>query len=668
MPQDDDRPASGRGRVTPPRHRHAKPAERERFGYDPRFTVLQCFEPWVRATPDAVAILTKSRQVTYKALSDRAEAIAERLLAENVAPGDLVAIAVGRSVDAVAAMIAVLRCGATYVPLDPAYPAHQLRSIASDCKPKVGLMAEGSTSLSEAIDPAVTTLIPLEAIPSKPIGAPTAPPAINAMSAAYVMYTSGSTGRPKGVLVPHRGIVRLVREQTYVDFGPEQVMLHTAPLAFDVSTFEIWGGLLNGGRVAIVEDAQPSLDEIANAVTHFKVTFATLTAALFHLIVDHRLDAFANLRQLVVGGDVMSPRHARRAVEALPGCRLVNAYGPTENTTITCTFEVSRSGWADGPVPIGTPIAHDEVVILDDRLRPLPQGTVGQLAVMGDGLALGYFDRPAETGAKFITFERNGKRERAYLTGDLAWQRADGVLEFCGRADRQVKIAGRRIELGEVEEAIRKDPEVAEVCVLAEVDKEYSKELVAFVRRLDAGGTTSDEAFISGLATRLLQKLPAFMVPSRFDIIDEFPLNTVGKIDHAKLSERYRTAREDSYAPGASGGFQSNGLDTIEGLERAIARVWRSVVNCSDIRPDQSFFDIGGRSIQLIEAHVLLEHVIGRPFDIVLMFKHPRLHDLAEALLENLRQGSIRHAGHTGDADGSGDGSARRLGDVRRRR
>ncbi|MFS8065776.1 MAG: amino acid adenylation domain-containing protein, partial [Byssovorax sp.] len=299
---------------------------------------------------------------------------------------------------------------------------------------------------------------------------------------AYVMYTSGSTGEPKGVMALHRGVVRLCRGADYVTLTAEDVLLALAPLSFDASTFEIWGCLLNGGRLVVMPPHQPSLEELGQALRCHGVTTLWLTAGLFHLMVDERLEDLRGLRQLLAGGDVLSVPHVRRAAEALSGCRIINGYGPTENTTFTCCHTVGDLAGVGDSVPIGYPIAGTQVYLLDERLAPVPDGSPGELYTGGAGVARGYLNRPDLTEARFIPSPfSDDPSDRLYRTGDLARRREDGAIEFLGRIDFQVKIRGYRIEPGEIEAVLRRHPAVKEAVVLAREDEPDQKRLVAYV-------------------------------------------------------------------------------------------------------------------------------------------------------------------------------------------
>ena len=370
----------------------------------------------------------------------------------------------------VVGLLGILKAGGAYVPLDPAYPCERLAFMLEDASVQVLLT---QTRLVEFLPSHLARVVCLdtdwETINQHNQENLTSD--VIANNLAYVMYTSGSTGLPKGVSVIHRGVVRLVKGANYADLSAEQVFLQVAPISFDASTFEIWGCLLNGARLVIFPSSTPSLEQLGQAIGRYQITTLWLTAGLFHLMVDERLEDLKPLRQLLAGGDVLSVPHVQKFLLKRGECKLINGYGPTENTTFTCCYPLTEPTQFGNSVPIGRPIANTQVYLLNEKLQPVPIGVPGELYIGGDGLARGYLNRPDLTDEKFIPNPFSNKLgERLYKTGDKARYLSDGNIEFLGRIDNQVKIRGFRIEPGEIEAVISQHPGVQETAVIARED------------------------------------------------------------------------------------------------------------------------------------------------------------------------------------------------------
>ena len=328
----------------------------------------------------------------------------------------------------------------------------------------------------------------------------------SADSLAYIMYTSGSTGTPKAVAIVHRGIVRLVKEASFASLTPDDVMLHAAPITFDASTFEIWGALLNGARLALVPVEKPSLAELGATLERAHVTVAWLTSGLFNQMVDDELERLSRVRQVLAGGDVLSVAHVQKFLRASAGT-LINGYGPTENTTFSCCYSMTGATPIESSVPIGRPISNSQAYVLDARLNPLPIGVPGELYVGGDGLARGYWNRPDLTDTRFVPNPFSDVAgARLYKTGDRVRYRLDGNLEFLGRVDHQVKIRGFRVELGEIEAVLARHAAVCEAVAVVREDSPGDKRLVAYV-------STREAVDGSDLRRHVGQHLPDYMVP-----------------------------------------------------------------------------------------------------------------------------------------------------------
>jgi amino acid adenylation domain-containing protein len=579
-------------------------------------SIPEAFSRCLRRHPERTALRHGERAITYRELGERAAAIACRLAAAGVGRGDVVGLYLPRGESAIAAMLGVLKSGAAYLPFDSGYPAKLLRYIYEDSAPKAMLVDRAPADAASTFwDGAALTLDSLAGDTGSFVMVRD-PVLLAPDDLAYVMYTSGSTGRPKGVMIPQRGVLRLVLDNDYAALGADEVILQLAPLSFDASTFEIWGALLNGGCLAILAEPHPALDDIAAAIARHGVTTLWLTAGLFHLMVDHRLDGLKPLRQLLAGGDVLSPSHVERALRALPQCRIINGYGPTENTTFTCCHTIALADCRPGPIPIGRPIARTRAHVLDESLRPI-EGGEGELYIGGDGLALGYLNRPDLTAKNFVP-DPFARRPGAllYRSGDRVRRRADGCLEFLGRFDRQLKINGKRVELDEIEACLRRSPLVADAAAITVAAPSGQPRIAVYV----TPAVDSDKV---GLAERLRGflggELPDYMMPASIILLEALPLSPMGKVDRAKLP-----APQD-----AGGALRADAGRARDEVEAALLAIWRRVLGRDDVGLDDNFFDLGGDSLQLTKVHALITASLHKELTIVDMFSHPRVSALA---------------------------------------
>lgn len=521
----------------------------------PQATVIERFDLQCRRHPDATAVRmpgTPGVTWNYETLREISLRHAARLQALDVGAGDHVAMLLSRRPEAIALMLGILRLGAVYVPIDPASPEQRLSLMLEDSQPTLLLVdahtqphqlalakARGVPTLdidcldSDSGD--TDTLVGFDAVPrlSERVseqdlaryGSPARQP-------AYVMYTSGSTGTPKGVVIPHRAIVRLVYRQYYAPLGPKVVMLHAAPLAFDASTLEIWGPLLNGGTCVVHPQAIPSGAGLAETIRTERVNTAWLTAALFNRIVDENPLHLQGLRTLMTGGEALSPRHVRRALQTLPGLQLINGYGPTETTTFAVTGPVSEHDLdSHATVPLGRPINWTYVRVLSPLGDAVPPGLTGELYIGGPGVALGYLNRPDLTKERFVTDPFGGPHDTLYRTGDAVRWLDDGRLEYLGRLDGQLKIRGFRIEPGEIEAVLASHPAVANAAITDECPPNGERRLVAWLVAA-AGQTLPDD---DALRDHCRQRLPIYMMPARFVAVPQLPITLNGKLDRRAL-------------------------------------------------------------------------------------------------------------------------------------
>jgi amino acid adenylation domain-containing protein len=587
-------------------------------------SIPQAFTESVASAPDRIAVVG-SGPISYSDLASRADRVAARLRRVGIGRGNTVGLFAQRSPEAVAAMLGILKAGAAYVPFDPSYPAKLLRYIHDDSAPSA-MLVQDSLLQSHGDAPFWSgRALPLTADGAEPpTGAPGEWPTVRPDDPAYIMYTSGSTGRPKGVVVPHRAVLRLVIDNDYVDLGPGEVVLQFAPLAFDASTFEIWGALLNGGTLAVVSDPYPSLEDIGRAISRHRVTTMWLTAGVFHLMVDNHLEGLKPLRQLLAGGDVLSPLHVVKALRALPDCRLINGYGPTENTTFSCCYTIPRDFDGSTSIPIGRPIRHTDAHVLDDTLRAVAPGEEGELYVGGLGLAIGYHNRPELNAERFIAAPTDSAApgQRLYRTGDRVRQRPDGNLEFRGRADRQVKINGKRVELDEIESCLRTSGLAQDAAVVCTTTATGQRQINAFVTPL-AGGAVSTEA----VRAFLRGELPDYMLPASIVALPALPLSPTGKVDRARLplAAPPQAPTPIPQAPQSS-------------IEAALAAIWCRVLGRSAVGLDDNFFDLGGTSLQLLEIHAIIKSSLQLDLTVLDMFQYPRINALSGHLTRRTEQ------------------------------
>jgi amino acid adenylation domain-containing protein len=548
---------------------------------DVQGSVAHHFSTACLANRSRTALTWKKGSWTYDVLAGRVLDIATALKSEGVEKGDRVGILLSRGPDLIASIFAVLDAGGCYVPLDSGYPEARRQEILSDAGVVMVISDEpidGCRTVNPSeIGPAGTGHLAIERDEHDP---------------AYVMYTSGSTGRPKGVVVPDRGILRLVKAADFCDLGPNETILQASTVAFDASIIEIFGALLNGGRLVLLDEADTTLAGIARTVRDEKVTTLWLTSGLFELMVEEHLDDLRGLRQLLAGGDVLSPKHVKLAFEGLPETKIINGYGPTENTTFTTCHVVSESDLDGSPLPIGRVISGSFVDIVDEAGAPVPVGVPGELRCGGRGLALGYLAQPDLTSERFV----ETKEGLMYRTGDVCRWLPDGTIAFVGRRDFQVKLRGYRIELGEIEAGLMAHPSVLRCKVAVRGSGAGGKRLLAWYVARD--GVTLEPADVAGW---LGQRLPAFMQPDRMMQVDVLPLNRNGKVAVDQLPEPGAEASAAKRAP--------------EGcIETKLCEIWCELLGLDEVGSDDDFFDLGGNSL----AGLRMFARIRREFDVLL--------------------------------------------------
>lgn len=597
-----------------------EPAWHGRATAYPGVDIATLFDETASRHAHRTAVELLDRKLTYRELQERVHALADALIGMGVKPGEPVGLCMDRSLDMVVAMLATLRAGGCFVPFDPAYPADRLGFMFGDTDVKVMLTQR---HLANALPKHnARCIIPDEV---KAAGAAAAP-RVSPDAPAYIMYTSGSTGTPKGVVVPHRAIVRLVREQNFVAFGPDLCWLQLSNISFDASTLEIWGALLNGGRLVLQPQQKPTLQEICDTMRQHRVTSAWFTVGLFNLLVDEHLDRLRSLKHILTGGDVLSVAHVTKALRALGPNVLINGYGPTENTTFTCCFPINSEADITDGVPIGFPLNNTTVHVLDEQRNPVPVGRKGELYTGGDGVALGYWKRPELTADRFIDDPFSGRSgARLYRTGDIVKWRPDGSLAFIGRADGQVKVRGFRVEPGEIENALNDMPGLKDRVVIARQDGTGEKQLACYLvpgDRLDHEEAERRERLVGMAREHLRTRLPAYMVPTGFVVLAELPLTANGKVDRHALPP-----------PGAlKAVMRARHVAPRSATEAALCSIWSDALGMEHIGVHDNFFDLGGHSLSGIHLLAKVEEHFGRSIEYKQLFIAPTVAQFARLI------------------------------------
>ncbi len=626
---DPDRPLAEIDLLSPAERQQLETWGNPRRPYPRQATLASLFEQQAAQAPQAVAVEQAEldgrpgRRLTYAELDRRANRLARRLQALGVGPDALVGVSLERSIETIVALLGILKAGGAYLPLDASYPPDRLRFMFEDAGVQTVIT---ETARRESLPGAGRQVICLDQEPESS-GPESSGPEDSGLqnragpeNLAYVIYTSGSTGQPKGVAVPQRAVARLVKNNPFVHLGPDETGLQYAPVAFDASTFEIWGPLLNGGRLVVAPPGQLTYRELEQVIRAYGVTTLWLTAGLFHQMVDLRPEIIPLLRQLLAGGDALSPAHVQKARQAAGGCRIINGYGPTENTTFTCTCDLTSLPALEPGAPIGAPIANTCVYIVDEQMRLVPIGVAGELVTGGDGLALGYLNRPELTAEKFVAAAPGGETIRLYRTGDQARWRADGNIEFLGRRDFQVKLRGFRIELGEIEAALLADQRVKQAAVIARQSGQ-DRQLVGYVALAEGGPASDPQPVLEALRQQLQARLPDYMLPAALLAVEALPLNANGKLDRSRLPEPAQAR------PGGPA-YQPPRDD----LERRLCRLWEAALGVQPVGVEDDFYSLGGHSLLALRLLAQVERQLGVAAPLAALLQTPTVAGLAAAL------------------------------------
>ncbi|HEX5542761.1 MAG TPA: amino acid adenylation domain-containing protein [Micromonospora sp.] len=575
-------------------------------------TIPELFADQARRHPDRNAVSGPDGTLTYAELDARANRLAHLLVRHGVTVDAPVAIALPRSVRLVVALLAVLKAGGAYLPIDPNNPPGRIRELLTDSGDPLLLAADGGPPPPDEVK-----VLRLDRIDAELAELPTTAPASAARptSLAYISYTSGSTGAPKGVAVPHRAVIRLIHQPGYLHLGPEESVLHLASAAFDASTLEVWGALLNGARLVVAPPDPLDLTEIAHLLRIERISVLWLTAGLFHQLIEHDPECLAGVGQLLSGGDVLSPEAVRKALRVRKGQPVINGYGPTENTTFTSCHRMTDPQSVTESVPIGRPVPRTTVYVLDAALRPVPVGVPGELYTGGDGLARGYQGQPGRTAERFLPDPfSTTPGARMYRTGDRVRWRSDGTLEFLGRIDRQVKIRGFRVEPAEVEAVLRAHPLVREVAVVMDGEGER-KRLLAY---LSPGSAAAEQQLVQMLDAHVRRQLPPYLRPATYVVLPALPLNRNGKVDRAALPP-----------PLAAAPPTMPDKPLTDPTQIRLAALWAELLEARVTSPDDDFFALGGNSLLATRLTFLVADHFGINLPVRVLYDHHTLAALA---------------------------------------
>ncbi len=583
-------------------------------------TIHRLFEEQVEMTPGNIAAVGPGgRQLSYRELDHISDRLAALLIETSVKPGGIVGIMGDRSLEMLSGILAILKTGAAYLPIDVDYPDERIRWMLEDCAVETLLIQSGHGDggrFDRKIFGLDLTLPAPDGIEGDGGSAVRdAKNSTNAYSPAYIMYTSGSTGQPKGVVAMHRNVVRLVKNSDFVPLNADTRILQTGAPVFDAVTFEMWGSLLNGGQLVLTgKEVILDAHRLAGVLEQYRINTLWLSSSLFNQLMQENIGLFSPLRYLLVGGDVLSAVHIGKVKERFPGLSIINGYGPTENTTFSTTHLITDASGSD--IPIGKPISNSTAYIVDKYGHFQPVGIYGELCVGGDGLSPGYLNNPGLTAEKFNRSYKSYRTYISYRTGDLARWLPDGTVAFGGRIDRQVKIRGFRVESGEIETLLLKHNKVRGAVVIAIPGERGDKHLCAYI-------VLDGDVSVTELRDYLSNRLPGYMIPSYFTFLEKIPLTPNGKVDRRSLPAPEAKAGGEYIAPG-------------DEIEEELAALWSDVLGMESgkIGIDDNFFELGGHSLKA----TWLVSLIHRSFDVEVplaeIFKSPTIRKLSGYIKE----------------------------------
>ncbi len=572
------------------------------------FSIPQRFAEQVSRTPGAAAVSAGAARLTYRELDERANQLAHRLIGLGVRQDDRVAVLLERSIDLVVAILATVKSGAGYVPVHEGYPADRRQWVVDHSAAAV-LLAD--TAMRDGGLPTGVATVVVDDDPvtgEQPVTDPAVP--IHPDQLAYVIHTSGSTGHPKGVAVTQRDALRLIFDPQWTAERHARVLM-VAPYAFNVSTYEIWMPLLHGGQIVVAPPGKLEPDTLRRLITEARITGIHLTAGLFRVLAEEAPETFTGLREILTGGDVIAPAAVRRVLDTAPDVVIRAMYGATEATLFSAHHPLTADYRPGTVVPIGGALSDVTIHILDDRLAPVPPGVEGEIYICGRGVARGYFASTELTAERFVADPFGGPGARMYRTGDLARRNDDGHIEFVGRASSQVKILGFRIELAEVEAALAGFPGIAHAVVVVHQLELGEKRLIGYVV------PESGEVDLGALRAHARETLPDYMIPAAFIQLESLPLTHNGKLDRDAMPKPDFDAVSTYRAPETP-------------LQESLCAIFGSVLEVPKVGVDDSFFDLGGQSLQAMRllSRLRVERGVDRLINV--LFDVPTVAGLAK--------------------------------------
>jgi amino acid adenylation domain-containing protein len=624
----------------------------------PRDTCLsKLFELQAEKKPDALAATFGAEKITYRELNARANQLARYLIKTDITSNRLVGVCIDRSIDMLIAILGILKAGGAYLPLDPTYPLSRLSFIIKDSGSSILLTQK---DLAEKFYDQDIKTICLD-IERELIAKETKDNLdlqVDTKQTACAFYTSGTTGQPKGITIPHRAINRLVLNTNYVQLKETDTIAQVSNWSFDAATFEIWGALLNGARLSIIDQhTLLSPTKFALQLKEQNITVLFLTTSLFNQFARQLPHAFSSLRYLIFGGEAADPESIKTILKSSPPENLINGYGPTETTTFATSYLVKDINEETKRIPIGKPISNTKVYLLDKDLNPVPCCCPGEIYIGGDGLGNGYINRPDLTAERFIPNPfYNAPEARLFKTGDLAYRLPDGDIQFIRRMDTQVKIRGFRIELEEIEIVLSKHPAVLDNIVVLKEDSSRDKRLVAYATIKNGHIVTTEE-----LRRFLKERLPHYMVPSLFVLLDTLPLNSNGKIDRqslpslstldaAHLETIYITHQDLSRKSIETTSIKDKTINfknrtptlrvetereysaATDEIESQLVALWEKILSIKPIGIRDNFFEIGGHSLLAVQLFIEIERLFKKELPLATLFQAPTIESLAKLI------------------------------------